>query len=104
MQLFKKLKQEKKQKDEKLKNKEEELKLREEDITKWLKDYKTEENFGEINIKEFYIQNSKTFYYIESYLKKDESSLLQKIINGQEEEKWVHLHHSNRKLQKWGKK
>lgn len=103
MQLFKKLKKEKKEKADKELQAEQRQKERESDIKTWLKNYRNPKYFQKINMKNFHIPNSKTFFYIESYITKTEADLLQKIINSQEESKWVHLHHSNRKLQRWGK-
>lgn len=104
MHLFKKLKQEAKEK--KTKGDEEKNKKERRDglIGKWIEDYRREEYAKPVNLKSYYVGGSKTFFYIESYITKEEEFKLTEIINGQDDSKWVHLHHSNRKLQKWGKK
>ena len=111
MHLFKKLKAEKKQKVEGGSAETNKKLLSEEVIKNWLSLYKS--NTGNWNHPEVLqdggiekakhrLENSSTFFYIKDWLMPQEGKLLMQIIQGQDKKSWVNLHHSNRRLQKWG--
>jgi hypothetical protein len=104
MHLFRKLKKEKrdiqKERDELIKLAAE----REEKITRWNESFfDTGFVLEEVSKENFYVEKSSTFYYISDFLSEEQVGWIDFIIKNQEKDRWVKLHHSDRRLQKWGK-
>lgn len=115
MDLFKKIKAEKKKSKETLNSKEsqlierkkqlEKLQEKESQFTKLLLEGVNSTIYdnsflGDIDV--YKVPKSQTSYYLKDWISEEQGSLLYSIITSQDKDRWVHLAKSGRSLQKWG--